>query len=84
MDNTQNENRILKPYYVQDAQFDYTLRNLIFRECDVILQVNNIFDKKYAPNGYTYPYVYSGELINDNYYYPMAGTNFMLGLNLKF
>ena len=37
----------------------------------------------YEPNGYTYPYIYGGELINDNYYYPMAGTNFMIAVNVK-
>jgi len=84
MDNTQNKNRMLKAYFTQDARLAYTLHNTIFHEWNLILQVNNIFNKMYEPNGYTYPYVYGGELINDNYYYPMAGTNFMLAVNVKF
>ena len=83
MDNTQNKNRMLKAYFTQDARFAYTLHNAIFHEWNLILQVNNIFNKMYEPNGYTYPYVYGGELINDNYYYPMAGTNFMVAVNVK-
>ena len=83
MDNTQNEDRKLKPYFTQDARIAYTLHNTIFHEWNLILQVNNIFNKKYEPNGYTYPYVYNGELINDNYYYPMAETNFMVAVNVK-
>ncbi len=84
MDNTQNKNRMLKAYFTQDARLAYTLHNTIFHEWNLILQVNNIFNKMYEPNGYTYPYVYGGELINDNYYYPMAGTNFMVAVNVKF
>src|SRR5207248_10547472 len=83
LDNTQNNNRNLQAYYVQDARFSYQLKNLIFNEWNLILQVNNLFNRKYEPNGYTYPYIYSGELINDNYYYPMAGTNFMMAINVK-
>ena len=83
LDNTQNENRSLNAYYTQDVRFNYQLKNLIFSEWNFILQVNNIFNRMYEPNGYTYPYIYGGELINDNYYYPMAGTNFMIAVNLK-
>lgn len=83
MDNTQNENRMLKAYFTQDARLAYTLHNTIFHEWNLVLQVNNIFNKMYEPNGYTYPYVYGGDLINDNYYYPMAGTNFMVAVNVK-
>ncbi len=83
LDNTQNNNRSLHVYYTQDARFSYQLKNLIFSEWNLILQVNNIFNRKYEPNGYTYPYIYGGELINDNYYYPMAGTNFMVAVNVK-
>jgi iron complex outermembrane receptor protein len=49
-----------------------------------MLQVNNIFNEKYEPNGYTYNYISAGELVVNNYYFPMAGTNFMVALNVKF
>ncbi|HEY6974925.1 MAG TPA: TonB-dependent receptor plug domain-containing protein [Chitinophagaceae bacterium] len=83
LDNTQNNNRSLEAYYTQDVRFNYQLKDLIFSEWNLILQVNNIFNRRYEPNGYTYPYIYGGELINDNYYYPMAGTNFMVAINVK-
>jgi len=84
LDNTQNENRKLNPFYVQDARAIYTLSKAFLKEANIILQVNNIFNKKYEPNGYTYNYIYGGELIVNNYYFPMAGTNFMVAVNLKF
>ena len=84
MDNTQNNARSLAAYYTENLRFSYAIKNVLFSETDFTFIVNNIFNRLYQPNGYTYPYVYDGELINDNYYYPMAGSNFMVGINLKF
>lgn len=83
LDNTSNKARQLNEYVVQDARFSYTLRKLLFKEITFIGQVNNVFNKKYEPNGYTYSYQYGGSVITENFYYPMAGTNFMIGLNVK-
>lgn len=83
LDNTQNAARMLNGYYRQDIQLSYQLNDIIFREWKFILSVHNVFDKKYESNGFTYPYYFEGKLINENAYYPMAGTNFLLGVNLK-
>lgn len=83
LDNTADKARSLDPFYTQDARVIYTLQNLLVKEASLILQVNNIFDRKYEPNGYTYSYQYGGELVTENFYYPMSGTNFMVGLNIK-
>jgi len=55
----------------------------LFKEITFIVQVNNVFNKKYEPNGYTYSYQYGGAVTTENFYYPMAGTNCMVGLNVK-
>jgi len=83
LDNTEDEGRKLDPYYVQDARVLYTFRKALLKEVNIILQVNNIFDKKFEPNGYTYNYISGGELVVNNYYFPMAGTNFMIAVNIK-
>lgn len=83
LDNTSNKARSLDPYYVQDARLIYTLKDLLFEEASLIFQVNNIFDRKYEPNGYTYSYQSGGELVTENYYYPMAGTNIVVALNIR-
>jgi iron complex outermembrane receptor protein len=83
LDNTQNDNRRLDPYFTEDVRLNYSLFKKFFKQIDLIIQVNNIFNNLYEPNAYTYPYIYDKELINDNYYYPAAGTNFMVGVNLK-
>jgi len=62
----------------------YTFHKAFLTEANIILQVNNIFNKRYEPSGYTYNYISSGELVVNNYYFPMAGTNFMVAVNIKF
>ncbi|MGV3529370.1 MAG: TonB-dependent receptor [Flavisolibacter sp.] len=83
LDNTSNENRKLNPYFTEDARVKYTLQKFS-GALDLVLQVNNIFNKLYEPNGYTFSYYYGNELATENYYFPMAGTNWMVGLNLRF
>lgn len=69
---------------MEDARAIYTFHKGFLKEANIIFQVNNIFNKKYEPNGYTYNYIYGGDLSVNNYYFPMAGTNFMTAINLKF
>ncbi len=84
LDNTESEDRILGSFFTQDARASYTLKNKLFKEWTFIAQVNNIFNRQYEPNGYTYSYISSGTLSTENAYYPMAGINYMLGVNIKF
>ena len=53
------------------------------KEMNLIFQLNNVFNKKYEPNGYTYSYIYGGQLITENFLFPMATTNFMFAVNIK-
>lgn len=84
LDNTQNVNRLLEAFFVQDLRVSYSVKGKNIKEVNIIGQLNNVFDKKYEPNGYTYSYIYGGDLITENYYFPMAGINFLVGLNIKF
>jgi iron complex outermembrane receptor protein len=83
LDNAQQENRTLAGYYVQNFRAMYTIPGKFAKETNIIFQLNNVFDKRYTPNGYTYSYVYGGQLVTENFVFPMAGTNFMLALNIK-
>ncbi len=83
LDNTENKARSLNSFYTQDIRLIQQLGNKKWKNCNVIFQVNNIFNKLYEPNGYTFTYVYDGSLTTENFYYPMAGTNFMLALNIR-
>ncbi len=83
LDNTEDISRSLHPYFVQDVRFTYTIKNKPFEECTLIASIYNVFNKKYEPNGYTFSYIYSGKTTTENYYFPMAGTNFMAGINIR-
>ena len=83
LDNTSQQSRKLDAFYVQDLRFIINFKNKWLREASIIAQVNNIFDEEYEPNGYTYSYIYGGEQVTENFYFPMAGRNFMVALNLK-
>jgi len=83
LDNTQDISRSLNPYFVQDVRLTYTIKNKVFKEWNIIGSVYNIFNKKYEPNGYTYSYVSAAKTTTENYYFPMAGTNFMAGINIR-
>ena len=83
LDNTSNEKRKLNPFFTQDVRVIYSISKSFLKNMDFILQVNNIFNKMYEPNGYTFSYYLNNNLISENYYFPMAGTNWMLGLNIR-
>ena len=84
LDNNQNEDRTINSYYTQDIKGSIKVPNKLFKETIVMLSVNNIFNTKYTPSGINYgSYVSSGVLGSYNYYFPMAGTNFMVSLNVK-
>lgn len=83
LDNTQNEGRKLNAFYTQDARLIYKISKAWLKELNLIFQANNIFNKLYEPNGYTFSYIYGGSMTTKNYYYPMAGRNFVAGVNLK-
>lgn len=83
LDNTQNEQRKLNGFYTKDLRAIYTIKNKLIKEAQIIFQLNNIYDKKYEPNGYTFSYFAGGSVATENFYYPMAGRNFMLAINIK-
>jgi iron complex outermembrane receptor protein len=83
LDNTQSEKRKLDAFFVQDARISYSIRPRWTREILITGRVNNLFNKKYEPNGYTFSYIYGGNTVTENFYFPMAGINFMLGLNVS-
>lgn len=83
LDNTSNNKRVIDPYFTTDARLSYSLFPKKLKELSLNLLVNNIFNAIYSSNGYSYSYIY-GDLITENFYYPQAGTNFLVGLTAKF
>lgn len=84
LDNTSNQARSLNPYALADLRFRYTLQPKWIKEIGLSLAINNVLNEQYEANGYTFSYQSDGTLNTENYYFPQAGTNFLLGLQLSF
>jgi iron complex outermembrane receptor protein len=50
---------------------------------EVSAVVNNLFNQRYANNGYAFAYQYGGNKTTERFFYPQAGRNFMLRLLLS-
>lgn len=84
LDNTSNPDRQLDAYWTNDLRVAWSFRPTWAKEIQLVGMVNNLFNVRYASNGYTYGYRSEGSHIQENFYFPQAGTNFMLGINVGF
>ncbi|MBX9785693.1 MAG: TonB-dependent receptor [Chitinophagaceae bacterium] len=83
LDNTGTKARSINAFFVTDLRVTYNLKTKLAKGIVFTFQLNNVFDLKYEANGYTYNYIFGGQTIVENFYYPMAGRNFMMGVNVK-
>ncbi len=56
LDNTSNENTVLPGYFFSDVRLNYDWSNTRGQNLRLILSVNNLFNRKYSANGWTYRY----------------------------
>jgi iron complex outermembrane receptor protein len=84
IDNTQNTERMLKAYLVQNISFLYTIKSKLFKEMTCQFVVNNLFDKMYETNAWVYKYIEEGSLHVMDGYFPQAGINYMVKVGIKF
>ncbi|WDF69253.1 TonB-dependent receptor [Sphingobacterium oryzagri] len=85
LDNTSALARSVNPFFVNNVRLRYGFSLWGIQHVDANLAINNIFDEKYESHGYTYSGIaQDGTRMFGNAYYPQAGTNFLLGLNIRF
>ncbi|MFK8006951.1 MAG: TonB-dependent receptor [Saprospiraceae bacterium] len=99
LDNTSNENTMLDAFFYSDLRIGYSIETKWVKEIGITFLVRNIFDAKYSNNGWTYRYeskgydgrgddpstrLENGATYNLTGFYPQAGRNYLLGVNLKF
>ncbi len=83
LDNTSNNDRKLDAYLVSDLRVEYLIPAKWAKEIRLMARINNLFDEAYSSNGYTYSYIF-GETVTENFYYPQALRNYLVGLNMRF
>jgi iron complex outermembrane receptor protein len=83
-DNTMNSGRKIDPYFVNNfrVDFDPQIRNI--RGVELQLLISNIFNTVYESNAYGGNWYEDGIEKSWSYYFPQAGINYMLRLNVKF
>ena len=83
LDNTQSDQRRITNYYLQQIRIIYSPKLKSKTAVDFAFYLNNVFNKKYESTGYTYGYYSGGTLVNENFLFPQAGTNFIFSINIK-
>ena len=85
LDNTGDKYRSLNPYFFSELWFNKTLKLKTGGELEFQFQVLNLFNTRYASNGYTFMYTYgTPDITQEVFLYPQAGRNYLGGLALKF
>ncbi len=99
LDNTSNPNTRLPAYFYTDLRLNYDLKNLAGHNLSLILSLNNVFDRHFVSNGWTYRFASEGYdprpddpysraegqgVYNLTGYFPQAGRNWMATLRLEF
>jgi len=85
LDNTSNENRKIDAFFTNDIRLNYAVPLDGLKGMTISLLVNNVLNEMYESNGYTFGYFGGTDFeVRENYFYPQAGTNFLLNLSLKF
>ncbi|MFP2995675.1 TonB-dependent receptor [Spongiivirga sp. MCCC 1A20706] len=89
LDNTSSDSKKIDSYFVNNFNASWVLKPNWIKEVRFDLLVNNFLNELYESNGYTFSYFFRPEGSNDpaiteNFLYPQAGTNFLLGMTLNF
>jgi iron complex outermembrane receptor protein len=79
LDNTSSDARSIPAYLTRDIRIQYRFK----KRFAYSLLLNNITNEQYVSNGYTYSYQYAGATTTENFYYPQAGFNFLMGLSVR-
>ncbi len=89
LDNTSSSSKSIDAYFVNNLNASFKINQKWIKEISFNLLVNNILNEKYVSNGYTYSYYYrpqgsNDSVVTENFYYPQATTNFLIGATFVF
>lgn len=82
LDNTGSKSKSLDPYQFLNIRASWKIPVPKVRDFSVQLLVNNVLNQAYETNGYTFGYIAGGTRTVENFYYPQAGTNFLVGVKV--
>lgn len=83
LDNTGDYSKSVRDYTVFNLRAGYKL-DKVAKGIGVNLLVNNLLNRQYETHGYTYGYQFGGQQINENFFFPQSGINFLAGFQFSF
>lgn len=84
VDNTSDESNVLDAYFFSDFRLRYVVQTKFFKEIGVSILARNIFDAEFETNAWSYRYIVGEDTLVSRGFYPQAGRNILIGLNVKF
>lgn len=81
LDNTGSKDAMLDAYFTNDLRITWKPKR---DRMEFSLLANNLLNRMYASNGYTYRYIFGNTQIRENFLYPQAGFNWLAGCTLRF
>ncbi len=84
LDNTGNQSKSIDPYQFVNFTGSWQIPLPFLQTLRLNVLVNNLFNQEYETIGYTFGYIYDGTRTTENFYYPQAGRNFLIGLTLGY
>jgi len=84
IDNSSSDDRKLDPYFINHLKVRYSLHPSLLKEICINLMINNLFNEKYETNAWVYSYIYENTRYKMDGYFPQAGTNFLVGIEINF
>ena len=85
LDNRADPNNAISAYWLTDIRFEFSPRAQFFgARINASLLVNNVFNHLYESNGYTFGYIFGGQTIREDFFYPQAGRNFLMQVSIGF
>jgi len=83
-DNTMSRDRSINPYFVNNLRIDFSPTIKGIKNTGLQLLVNNLFNVKYESNAYGGLWYEDGVEKTWAYYFPQAGTNFLVSVRFEF
>ncbi len=83
-DNTMSSNRMIDPYLVNNLRLDFRPVIPFIKRTEIQLLINNLFDTEYESNAYGGNWYEDGNEKTWSYYFPQAGTNFLVRAGFTF
>ena len=72
---------MLDAYFTNDLRITWKAKR---DRIEFSLLANNLLNRMYTSNGYTYRYIFGNTQIRENFLYPQAGFNWLAGCTLRF